>query len=53
MNAAFHEGLVKASGNRFFFESIRRMNRLRRLSNYDWKHGRDGPTRAAANTCRS
>ncbi len=41
MNAAFHEGLVKASGNRFFFESIRRMNRLRRLSNYDWKHGRE------------
>jgi DNA-binding GntR family transcriptional regulator len=41
MNAAFHEGLVQASGNRFFFEAIRRMNRLRRLSNYDWKHGRE------------
>jgi DNA-binding GntR family transcriptional regulator len=41
MNAAFHEGVVKASGNRFFHEAIQRLNRLRRLSNYDWKHGRE------------
>jgi DNA-binding GntR family transcriptional regulator len=41
MNAAFHEGVVKASGNRFFHESVQRLNRLRRLSNYDWKHGRE------------
>ena len=40
MNAAFHEGLAKASGNRFFFEAVQRLNRLRRLSNYDWQHGR-------------
>lgn len=38
-NAAFHEGLAVASGNRFFGDSIRRLNRLRRLANYDWKHG--------------
>ncbi len=41
MNAAFHEGLAKASGNRFFHEALCRMNRLRRLNNYDWKHGAD------------
>ncbi|MGO4326339.1 GntR family transcriptional regulator [Cupriavidus sp. 2TAF22] len=38
-NAAFHEGLALASGNRFYADAVRRMNRLRRLSNYDWKHG--------------
>lgn len=41
MNARFHEGLAKASGNRFFFDAVSRMTRLRRLSNYDWNHGRD------------
>jgi DNA-binding GntR family transcriptional regulator len=41
MNAAFHEGLARASGNRFFFDALHRINRLRRLSNYDWKHGRE------------
>ena len=41
MNAEFHEGLVKASGNRFFHESVQRINRLRRLSNYDWRHGHE------------
>lgn len=40
-NAAFHEGLAQASGNRFFVDAIRRLNRMRRLSNYDWKHGRE------------
>ncbi|WP_059413984.1 GntR family transcriptional regulator [Cupriavidus basilensis] len=40
-NAAFHEGLAMASGNRFFVDAIRRLNRMRRLSNYDWKHGRE------------
>ena len=40
-NAAFHEGLAQASGNRFLVDAIRRLNRMRRLSNYDWKHGRD------------
>ncbi|REE90905.1 DNA-binding GntR family transcriptional regulator [Cupriavidus plantarum] len=38
-NAAFHEGLAMASGNRFYVDAIRRLNRIRRLSNYDWKHG--------------
>ena len=41
MNASFHEGLAKASGNRFFFEALQKLNRLRRLSNYDWQHGRE------------
>jgi DNA-binding GntR family transcriptional regulator len=41
MNAAFHEGLVAGAGNRFFVLAIQRQNRLRRLSNYDWKHGRE------------
>ena len=41
MNAAFHEGLAAGSGNRYFVLSIQRQNRLRRLSNYDWKHGRE------------
>ncbi|SDB98058.1 DNA-binding transcriptional regulator, GntR family [Cupriavidus sp. YR651] len=40
-NAAFHEGLAIASGNRFYVDAIRRLNRMRRLSNYDWKHGRE------------
>lgn len=40
MNAAFHEGIAAASGNRFFLAAMRRQNRLRRLSNYDWTHGR-------------
>jgi DNA-binding GntR family transcriptional regulator len=41
MNAAFHEGIAAGSGNRYFTLSIQRQNRLRRLSNYDWKHGRE------------
>jgi DNA-binding GntR family transcriptional regulator len=41
MNAAFHEGLTAGSGNRYFVAAIQRQNRLRRLSNYDWKHGRE------------
>jgi len=39
MNAAFHEGIAAASGNRFFLEAIRRQNRLRRFGSYNWKHG--------------
>ena len=31
---AFHELLVEASGNPFYLESIRRINRMRRLFNY-------------------
>lgn len=39
MNADFHEGIAAASGNRFLHEAIRRQNRLRRFSNYNWTHG--------------
>jgi len=39
MNASFHEGIAAGSGNRFFVEAIRRQNRLRRFSNYNWRHG--------------
>jgi DNA-binding GntR family transcriptional regulator len=41
MNAQFHEGIAAGSGNRYFVTAIQRQNRLRRLSNYDWKHGRE------------
>lgn len=39
MNAAFHEGIALASGNRHFHAAIRRQNRLRRLNLYNWKDG--------------
>nr|WP_255616577.1 GntR family transcriptional regulator [Microvirga puerhi] len=39
MNAAFHEGLAAASGNRFVHTAIRHQNQLRRFSQYDWKFG--------------
>ncbi len=39
MNAAFHEGLAVASGNRYFVDTVRRQNHLRRLLNYDWAYG--------------
>lgn len=39
MNAAFHEGLAAASGNRFIHSAVRRQNELRRLANYDWVFG--------------
>ncbi|EIM26333.1 GntR family transcriptional regulator [Microvirga lotononidis] len=39
MNAAFHEGLAAASGNRFVHAAIRNQNQLRRFSQYDWKFG--------------
>jgi DNA-binding GntR family transcriptional regulator len=39
MNAAFHEDLAAASGNRFVHSAIRRQNQLRQLSQYDWKYG--------------
>jgi DNA-binding GntR family transcriptional regulator len=41
MNAAFHEGLAAASGNRFMALAIQQQNRLRRLLNYDWTYGRE------------
>ncbi|KRE17508.1 GntR family transcriptional regulator [Bosea sp. Root381] len=39
MNAAFHEGIAAASGNRFILSAVRRLNQSRRLSNYDWVFG--------------
>ena len=41
MNAEFHEGLAAASGNRYILAAVQRQTRLRRLSNYDWRHGRE------------
>src|SRR5882757_22948 len=41
MNASFHEGIAAGSGNRHFLAAIQRDNRLRRLSNYYWKHNFD------------
>lgn len=38
-NAAFHEGLAAASGNRYFAAAVQQQNRLRRFSNYDWVYG--------------
>src|SRR3546814_3525349 len=40
-NAAFHEGLAVASGNRYFANAIQQQNRLRRFSNYDWVYGHE------------
>lgn len=39
MNAAFHEGLAMASGNRFILNALRQQSRIRRFSNYDWVYG--------------
>ncbi len=39
MNAAFHEGLAAASGNRFVLAAVQQHNRFRRLNNYDWVYG--------------
>jgi DNA-binding GntR family transcriptional regulator len=39
MNAAFHEGLAAASGNRYLLVAVQQQNRLRRFANYDWAFG--------------
>ena len=39
MNAAFHEGLAAASGNRYMLLAVQQQNRLRRFANYDWTYG--------------
>ncbi|GLH79850.1 GntR family transcriptional regulator [Bradyrhizobium sp. SSBR45G] len=41
MNAAFHEGLAAASGNRFLLVAVQQQNRLRRFANYDWAFGHE------------
>lgn len=48
MNAAFHEGLAAAAGNRFLLAAVRRQNQMRRLSNYRWGYG----TARVAVSCR-
>jgi DNA-binding GntR family transcriptional regulator len=39
MNADFHEGLARASGNRYIVTIIQQQNRLRQFSNYTWDYG--------------
>ncbi|KRE07636.1 hypothetical protein ASE61_21920 [Bosea sp. Root670] len=39
-NAAFHEDLAAASGNRFYREAVRLQSRLRRFAMYNWRSGR-------------
>ncbi|HSW04439.1 GntR family transcriptional regulator [Aquabacterium sp.] len=41
MNAAFHEGLAAASGNRFVLMAMQQQNRMRRFINYEWGLGRE------------
>jgi DNA-binding GntR family transcriptional regulator len=41
MNAAFHEGLAAASGNRYLLVAVQQQNRLRRFANYDWTYGHE------------
>lgn len=41
MNAAFHEGLASASGNRYLLVAVQQQNRLRRFGNYDWTFGHE------------
>jgi DNA-binding GntR family transcriptional regulator len=41
MNAGFHEGLAKASGNRFIHLSVVHQNRVRRFRNYHWTHHKE------------
>jgi DNA-binding GntR family transcriptional regulator len=39
MNAEFHEGLARASGNNFLHMAVVQQNKLRRFLNYDWTYG--------------
>ena len=41
MNAEFHEGLARASGNNFLHMAVVQQNKLRRFLNYNWTYGRD------------
>lgn len=41
MNAEFHEGLARASQNRYMLHAIEQQNGLRRFLNYDWEWGHD------------
>jgi DNA-binding GntR family transcriptional regulator len=39
MNADFHEGLARCSGNRYLLSAVQRQNRLRSFLNYQWEYG--------------
>jgi DNA-binding GntR family transcriptional regulator len=39
MNADFHEGLARASGNRYMLGIVQQHNQLRRFLNYNWVYG--------------
>ena len=39
MNADFHEGLARCSGNRFLLSTVQRQNQLRSFLNYQWEYG--------------
>lgn len=41
MNAEFHEGLARASGNTFLHKAVVQQNKLRGFLNYDWTYGAD------------
>lgn len=41
VNAAFHAGLAEASGNRFIAAAVAQQNRVRMLSNFIWRLGRE------------
>ncbi len=41
MNAEFHEGLARASGNRYIARLVEQHNQLRRFLNYNWTYGAD------------
>jgi DNA-binding GntR family transcriptional regulator len=41
MNSDFHEGLARASGNRFIHLAFSHQNRLREFRNYNWRLGVD------------
>lgn len=41
MNAAFHEGLASACGNRYLLLAVQQQNRIRRFLNYDWVFGHE------------
>lgn len=39
MNADFHEGLARCSGNRYLLSAVQRQNQLRSFLNYQWEYG--------------
>ncbi len=39
MNADFHEGLARCSGNRYLLDAVQRQNRLRSFLNIQWVNG--------------